>query len=62
MPGEKTREMQIVRPVSRARDGFTGLAREDRAAAWTNFKADTGNFHMLHYRHVDGLSARQNSS
>ncbi|MEP2828449.1 hypothetical protein [Parvibaculum sp.] len=55
MPGGKTREVRIVRPVSRKRDGYNGFARADRAAAWTNFKADTGNFHMLHYRHVDGF-------
>ena len=44
-----------LRPVRRRRTGYTGLAGEDIAAAWTNFIADTSNFHMLHYRHVDGF-------
>ena len=55
MPAGKTREMQLSRPLPRKRTGHTGFAREDLAAAWTNFKADTSNFHMLHYRDVDGF-------
>ena len=44
-----------VKPVRRRRTGYTGLAGEDIATGWTNFIADTSNFHMLHYRHVDGF-------
>lgn len=44
-----------IRPIRRKRTGYTGLAREYLAVGWTNFIADTSNFHMLHYRHVDGF-------
>lgn len=44
-----------VKPVRRRRVGYSGLSAEDTAAGWTNFIADTSNFHMLHYRHVDGF-------
>ena len=55
MPAREIGSAQGFRPAPRRRTGYSGLAREDLAAAWTNFKADTGNFHMLHYRHVDGF-------
>lgn len=42
-------------PVPRERIGYRQLIEEDLATAWTKFRADTSNFHMLHYRDVDGF-------
>jgi hypothetical protein len=41
-----------LRPLSRANGG---LAREDVLDVWQNLVIDLSNFHVLHYRHVDGM-------
>lgn len=42
-------------PIPRQRAGWRGFVSEDAAATWHKIKADTNNFHMLHYREVDGF-------